>query len=61
MEVVVPKLELAFEPKEAYVGQEVKARVTAKSDAKEIDFRWFVPGNVKQLSESQDKRESLQR
>ena len=57
LEIVVPNLALAFEPKEAYVGQEVKARVTAKSDAKEIDFRWLVPANVKQLSESQDKRE----
>ena len=38
LEIVVPNLALAFEPKEAYVGQEVKARVTAKSDAKRDRF-----------------------
>ncbi|MBI2263925.1 MAG: tetratricopeptide repeat protein [Armatimonadetes bacterium] len=58
IEVVKPTLELTFEPKEPYVGQEVKAKLTIKPDMKDIDFRWMpVPDNAKQLMESRDGRE----
>ena len=58
IEVIKPQLELAFTPKEPYVGQEVKAKLTVKPEVKDIDFRWMpVPGNVKQSMESKDGRE----
>jgi tetratricopeptide (TPR) repeat protein len=58
IEVIKPQLELAFEPKEPYVGQELKAKLTVKPEMKEIDFRWMpVPDNAKQSRESKDGRE----
>ncbi len=58
IEAIKPQLELAFTPKEPYVGQEVKAKLTVKPEVKDIDFRWMpVPGNVKQSMESKDGRE----
>ena len=58
MQVVNPKLELTFAPKDPWVGQEVKAKLSVKPEVKEIDFRWMpVPGNAKQSMESKDGRE----
>ena len=40
------------------MGQEVKARVTVKSDVKEIDFRWMpLPENAKLSMQSGDGKE----
>jgi hypothetical protein len=58
IEVIKPTIDLAFEPKDPYVGQEVKAKLSVKPDIKEIDFRWVpLGGNAKQVSASQDGRE----
>jgi tetratricopeptide (TPR) repeat protein len=58
IEVVKPALELSFDPKEPWVGQELKAKLTVKPEVKEIDFRWMpVPDNAKQSLESKDGKE----
>jgi len=58
IEVIKPQLELSFEPKEPFVGQELKAKLTVKPEVKEIDFRWMpVPDNARQTMESKDGRE----
>ncbi len=58
IEVIKPTLSVSVSPPEALVGQEVKARVAARPELKEIEYRWMpLPANAKLLSESQDKRE----
>jgi tetratricopeptide (TPR) repeat protein len=58
IEVIKPTLSVSVSPTDAFVGQEVKARVAARPDLKEIEYRWMpLPANTKLLSESQDKRE----
>jgi hypothetical protein len=58
IEVIKPALELSFDPKEPWVGQEVKAKLAIKPEVREIDFRWMpVPGNAKQSLQSQDGKE----
>jgi len=58
IEVIKPTLELSFDPKEPWVGQEVKAKLAVKPEVREIDFRWMpVPGNAKQSLQSQDGKE----
>jgi tetratricopeptide (TPR) repeat protein len=58
IEVIKPTLSVSVSPSEAFVGQEVRARVAARPELKEIEYRWMpLPANAKLLSESQDKRE----
>ncbi len=58
IEVVKPALDLSFDPKEPWVGQELKAKLTVKPEVKEIDFRWMpVPDNARQSMESKDGKE----
>ncbi|HET6490517.1 MAG TPA: hypothetical protein VFG28_12240, partial [Syntrophales bacterium] len=58
IEVIKPQLELAFDPKEPWVGQDLKAKLTVKPEVKEIDFRWMpVPDNARQSMESKDGKE----
>jgi hypothetical protein len=58
IEVIRPQLELTFEPKEPFVGQQVKAKLVVKPEVKEIDFRWLpVPANANQGGTSRDGRE----
>ena len=58
VEVVSPKLELAFEPKDPLVGQEVRARLSVTPEMKDIDLRWMpLPFNARQGSQSKDGRE----
>ena len=57
-EVVALQMELIFEPKEPYVGQELKAKLTVKPEAKEIEVRWMpLPDNAKPAVEAKDGRE----
>ena len=57
-EVAKLQLDLTFEPKEPYVGQEVKAMPTVKPEVREIDFRWMpLPDNAKPAVEAKDGRE----
>lgn len=58
VEVVSPKLELAFEPKDPLVGQDVRARLSVTPEMKDIDLRWMpLPFNARQGSQSKDGRE----
>jgi hypothetical protein len=57
IEVIEPKLALSVTPSDPLVWDEVKARVTATPDMKELDFRWELPKNVKLVRESQNSRE----
>lgn len=58
VEVMSPKLELAFEPKDPLVGQDVRARLSVTPDMKDIDLRWMpLPFNARQGSQSRDGRE----
>jgi len=58
IEVIKPTLSVSVSPSEAFVGQEVRARVAARPEMKEIEYRWMpLPANAILLSESQDKRE----
>ena len=57
-EVVALQMELIFEPKEPFVGQELKAKLTVKPEAQEIEFRWMpLPDNAKPAVEAKDGRE----
>jgi len=54
-EVVALQMELIFEPKEPYVGQELKAKLAVMPEAKEIEFRWMpLPDNAKPTVEAKD-------
>lgn len=58
IEVVSPTLKIAFDPATVNVGKEVKARVdVTPADLKDINFRWEISANGRQILLSPDTRE----
>lgn len=58
IEVVEPELKITFDQEKPRVGKAVKAKVdVSPADLKNIDFRWEISSNAKQILESQDSKE----
>lgn len=58
VEVVAPRLALAFDPPEPMVGQDVRARLTIEPETADVDLRWVpLPFNARQTGATPDGRE----
>ncbi|MBT9586225.1 hypothetical protein IV102_22985 [bacterium] len=57
LKVAGPELTLSFQPLTPYVGQTTRARVQARPQPAEIDYRWFLPPSARLLGTSKDTSE----
>ncbi len=57
VEVVPPKIALECTPADPLVGEDVTVKLTVTPELPELDCRWELPSNAKQIGESKDSRE----
>ncbi|MBI2264849.1 MAG: tetratricopeptide repeat protein [Armatimonadetes bacterium] len=57
MDIISPNLSISFSPSRPLVGQEVKARLAVPTGIKDAHFNWEVPGNARQIAQSNDSFE----
>lgn len=57
VEVTLPKLALECSPADPLVGEDVTVKLNVTPELPELDCRWELPANARQVGESKDSRE----